>query len=275
MPAPAPSRSSGSFSISFGLLNIPVSLYTGTEEVRVKRTQWTKDGRKTGNQTCVKNDDGSYGEPVERHELVKRYDTGEGLVEISDDEIDALSTTIPGVADILGVLPQAHLHDGTYLANGSVWQVRASKLGSGRAAKPNPGGQKAFSLLLAALRAERSFALIRFGKGGVVQHAALLHTGELIGLYTDAEVREQTFLPEVPLADDEISAARALLKTAKSRTPIALENDLVGRVQEYALEKIAGEDRPKIVAEAPTQGVDIMSLLRASVEAAKAERVSA
>lgn len=276
MPAPAPSRSSGSFSISFGLLNIPVSLYTGTEEVRVKRTQWTKDGEKVGNQTCVKTDDGGYGRPVERAEIVKKYDTGDGVVEISDDEIDALATTLPGVADILGVLPSGLLYDGTYLANGSVWQVRASKLGSGRAAKPNPGGQKAFALLLAALRAEGSFALIRFGKGGVVQHAALLHTGELVGLYTDAEVREQTFLPEIPLADDEIDAARALLRTAKSRTPIAIENDLVAKVQAYAVEKIGTEGAPKIVAEAPaTSGVDLMALLRQSVEAAKQQAVSA
>lgn len=270
MPAPAPNRSSGSFSISFGLLNIPVSLYAGTEEVRVKRTQWTADGRKVGNQTCVKNDDDTYGEAVERRDLVKKYDTGEGLVDLSDEELDALATTQPGVADILGVLPTALLYDGTYVANGQLWQVRASKLGSGRAAKPNPGGQKAFALLLAALKAERSFALIRFGKNGSVNHAALLHTGELVGLYTEAEVRESVHLPLLDLIEEEVDAARALLRTAKSRTPIALENDLVGRVQEYALEKIKGEGGEKIapVVEQKT-AVDLMDLLRASVEAAK------
>lgn len=271
MPAPAPTRSTGSFSISFGLLNIPVNLYTATEEVKVKRTQWTRDGQKVGNLSCVKNDDGSYGRPVERSEVVKKYESDRGLVELSDDEIDALATVVPGVADLLSVQPVSFLNDGRYVANGQVWQVRAAKLGSGRAAKPNPGGQKAFALLLAALKAERSFALIRFARGGTVYHAALLHTGELVGLYTDAELREDTHLPEVPLVEEEIDAARELLRLAKSRTPVLLENELVDRVKAYAEEKAAGllpAGQPELPAQ--TQVVDLMAQLRASVAAAKA-----
>ena len=277
MPAPAPNRSVGSFSISFGLLNIPVSLYTGTEEVTIKRTQWTKDGERVGNQSRVKLEDGSYGEPVDRADIIKRYDTGDGLVDLSDDEIDALATTLPGVADLLGVVPVGLLYDGTYVANGKLWQVRAAKLGSGRQAKPNPGGQKAFALLLEALKAERSFALIRFGQAGAVKHAALLHTGELVGLYTDAEVREQLHLPEVPLIEEEVQAARDLLRLAKTREHIVLENTLVTKVQEYAATKITGKGEPKIIAEAPAgQVADLMALLKASVEAAKsAKAVSA
>ncbi|NBZ97025.1 MAG: hypothetical protein EBR40_11490, partial [Proteobacteria bacterium] len=38
--APAPTRASNSFSIAFGLLNIPVSVYTGTEETAVKRSEF-------------------------------------------------------------------------------------------------------------------------------------------------------------------------------------------------------------------------------------------
>lgn len=272
MPAPAPSRSSGSFSISFGLLNIPVSLYTGTEEVRVKRSQYTRDGEKVGNQTCVKNDDGTYGRAVARDEIVKKYDTGSGLVDLSDDELDALSTTTPGVADLLGVLPFGLLSQGTYVPNGQVWQVRASKLGSGRAAKPNPGGQKAFALLLAALKAEASFALLRFGKGGTVYHAALLPTGDLIGLYADDEVREDIHLPEVPLCDDEITLARQLVRSAKVSPPAApkIENELIEKIKTYAATKITGEVAEKTAAEVPAKtSVDLMDLLRASVEAAK------
>jgi len=270
MPSPAPSRASGSFSISFGLLNVPVSIFTGTEEIRVKRTQWTRDGDKVGNETRVKLDEG-YGRPVSRDEIVKRYDTGSGLVDLADDEIDALSTTVPGVADILAVVPFGVLSQGTYVPNGQVWQVRASKLGSGRAAKPNPGGQKAFALLLAALKAEASFALIRFGKGGTVYHAALLPTGDLVGLYADDEVREDVFLPEVPLADDEIALARQLVRSAKVRTHEAplIENELIEKIKVYAATKITGEVAEKTATEVPASTVDIMSLLQASVDAAR------
>lgn len=269
--APAPSRSVGSFSISFGLLNVPVSLYSGTEEVKVKRSQYTRDGQKVGNQTRVKLDDGSYGEPVERADIVKKYATESGaLVELSDEELDALATTVPGVADILSVQRLALLNDGTYVPNGQVWQVRASKLGSGRQAKPNPGGVKAFALLLAALKAERSFALIRFGKQGTVYHAALLHTGDLIGLYTDAELREEITLPQPELIDEEIELARQLLRSAATREPIALENELVTRVREYAEAKAAGEDTAVVELPQATSTVDLMAQLKASVEAAKA-----
>ena len=269
MPAPAPSRSTGSFSISLGMLNVPVSLYTGTEEVRVRRAQFTRDGHKVGNQTCVKNDDGTYGAPVERTDIVKKYDTGDGLVDLSDDELDALSTVVPGVADLVSVQRVAFLYDGTYVPNGQVWQVRASKLGSGRAAKPNPGGQKAFALLLAALKADRSFALLRFAKAGTLYHAALLHTGDLIGLYTDAEVREQLHLPEPDLIEEEIALARQLLATAKSSTPVVLHNDLAEKVAEYCAEKIKGEGTEKTIAPVEQKSsVDLMELLRASVAAA-------
>lgn len=274
MPAPAPNRAVGKFAISFGLLNIPVSLYTGTEEVRVKRTQWTRDGQKVGNQTCVKNEDGTYGAPVERSEIIKRYDTGDGLVDLSDDEIDALSTTVPGVADILGIYKVALLSDGTYVPNGQVWQVRAAKIGSGREAKPNPGGVKALALLLAALKAERSFAVLRFGRGGTVHHAALLHTGELIGLYSDEEIREQVTLPEVPLVEEEVDAARQLLSLLRKREPVLLTNDLVVKVDAYAVEKIANDGTVKIAAPVEQKtSIDLIAQLKASVEAAKLARV--
>lgn len=275
MPAPAPARSTGTFSISFGLLNIPVAVYTGTEEVKVKRSQWTTSGEKVGNQSAVKLDDGSYGRPVERAEIIKKYETSRGMIDLSDDEIDALGTTVPGVADMLGVLRFDHLANGSYVPNGQVWQLRAAKLGSGRAAKPNPGGEKALALLLAALKAERSFALLRFARAGAVYHAALLPTGRLVGLYTDAEVREEREAPQVELDSAEVDMARVLLSTAKSDR-VELVNGLVERVAEYAEEKAAGTLAEPAVAVSPaTQQVDLMAQLQASIDAAKAARVSA
>lgn len=271
LPAPAPSRASGTFSISLGLLNIPVAIYTGTEEVRVKRAQYTTDGEKVGNQTCIKNDDGSYGRPVARDEIVKKYETERGLVDLTDDEIDALGTVEPGVADILGVMRLDFLSNGSYVPNGQVWQARAAKLGSGRAAKDNPGGTKAFNLLLAALKAEKSFALLRFSRGGTVYHAALLATGRMVGLYSDEEVRQERVLPASEIADEELVLARTLLTSAKKKERVELHNELVAKVAEYAETKASGT--LPAVAEAPKQGtqvVDLMAQLRASVEAAKA-----
>lgn len=276
LPAPAPGRASGTFSISLGLLNIPVSIFTGTEEVRVKRAQYTRDGAKVGNQTCVKNEDGTYGAPVARDEIVKKYETDSGvLVDLSDDEIDALGTVQPGVADILGILRLDFLSNGSYVPNGQVWQVRASKLGSGRAAKDNPGGVKAFALLLAALKAEQSFALVRFSKAGTVYHGALLATGRLVGLYADAEVRQDRPLPEAEISADELALARVLVGAGKVTERVALGSDLVTRVAAYAEEKASGSGLAPVEVAQPTAVVDLMAQLVASVEAAKTARVSA
>lgn len=273
MHAPAPSRASLSFSISFGLLNIPVAGYTGTEDISIKREQFLADGRKVGSTPAVKNDDGSYGEIVARQDIVKRLATDNGLVDLADDEIDSVLSVTPGVADLLGVLDYSFLDNGDYVPNGKVWQIRAAKLGSGRQAKANPGGEKAFALLLAALEAEESFALIRFSRAGTVYLGALLPTGRLVGLYHEDEVREEKPLPQVDLTEAEVAAARALLATAKVEDKVTVLNDSVAKIAAYAAEKAAGVERPAaeaIPAQAPA--ADLIALLTASVEAAKAQK---
>lgn len=273
--APAPSRASLSFSISFGLLNIPVNGYTGTEDISIKREQYLADGRKVGQSPCVKNDDGSYAEIVSRSDIVKRFNSDNGLVDLADDEIDSVLSVTPGVADLLGVLDYAFLDNGDYVPNGKVWQIRAAKLGSGRQAKANPGGEKAFALLLAALEAEESFALIRFSRAGTVYLGALLPTGRLVGLYHEDEVREDKPLPEVLLSEAEVTAARALLATAKVEDKVTVLNDSVAKVAAYAAEKAAGVERPEVEAPAAhAPAADLIALLTASVEAAKSQKAA-
>ena len=270
--APAPSRASLSFSISFGLLNIPVNGYTGTEDIGVKRAQYLPDGTKVGQHPCVKHDDGSYGDKVEKSDIVKRYASDHGLIDLSDDEIDSVLSVVPGVADLLGVLDYAFLDNGDYVPNGKVWQVRAAKLGSGRAAKANPGGEKAFALLLAALEAEESFALLRFSRAGTVYLGALLPTGRLVGLYHDDEVRAERDLPPVTLSEAEVEAARALLQTAKVTERVEVVNDSVAKVAAYANEKaLNGAVVEEVATPEPTHAADLIGLLTASVEAAKAK----
>lgn len=275
--APAPSRASLSFSISFGLLNIPVAGYTATEAVTIKREQYLADGRKVGSSPAVKNEDGSYGAIVDRADIVKKYASDNGLVDLADDEIDSVLSITPGVADLLAVLDFAFLDGGDYVPNGKVWQIRAAKLGSGRAAKANPGGEKAFALLLAALEAEESFALIRFSRAGTVYLGALLPDGRLVGLYHDDEVRESRPIPaQDTVSAEEVALARTLLAGAKSDVRVDVVNDSVAKVAAYANEKAAGVERPAAeVVPAQAPAADLIALLTASVEAAKADRAKA
>ena len=275
--APAPQRASLTFSISFGLLNIPVAGFTSTEDIAVKRAQYLADGSKVGVAPCIKNDDGTYGEKVEKSDIVKRFASDNGLVDLTDDEIDNVLNTVPGVSELIAVLRFDHLANGTYVPNGKVWQIRAAKLGSGRDAKPNPGGEKAFALLLAALKAENSFALLRFSRAGTVYLGALLPTGRLVGLYHDDEVREDRDIPGAGTwSEGEFDFARQLLQTAALKQAPVVENDSVAKVTAYANAKAAGQAPVAAEAAAPLPtAIDLIATLKASIEAAKGEKVSA
>ena len=277
--APAPSRATGKFTITMGLLSIPLDLFTSTEEVGIKRSQFLADGRSVGTAPCVKEADGSYGDKVERGDIVKRFQTSAGLVELTDDEIDRCSTAVPGSADVLAVHSLDLLNGGHYVPNGKVWQARAGKLGSGRQAKPNPGGEQAYALLLATLRSKSSFLLLRWSRAGSVYVSALLPTGRLIGLYHDEEQRVDRDLPFSDVKFDKATLAMAgnLLDAFREKQPVALVNESVAAVTAYAEKKATTGEvlAPVEAAAAPSNSVDLMAALQASVEAIKAQHAEA
>lgn len=273
----APSRATGKFTLTMGLLSVPVDVFTSTEDISVKREQFLATGEKVGSSPAVKNEDGTYGRLVERSEIVKKFATSAGLVDLSDDEIDTLSTAQAGTADVLAVLPLGLI--GTrYVANGKVWQARAGKLGSGRSAVPNPGGEQAYSLLLAGLAAKESFMLIRWSRAGALYLSALLPSGRLVGLFHDNEVRADRALPLSDHSADEVGMAVALLDAFAESTPVTVVNDIPAKVTAYAEAKattgevVALPVAPKAVASGT---IDLMGALRASVEAARAAKASA
>lgn len=273
--APAPSRATGKFTVTLGLLSVPLDVFTSTEDITVKREQFLVTGEKVGMCPAVKNDDGTYGDKVERSDIVKKFPTEAGLVDLADDEIDRLSTVVSGTADVIAVHPLTLL--GThYLANGKVWQARAGKLGSGRAAKANPGGESAYGLLLTALEAKKSFMLIRWSRAGSVYLSALMPSGRLVGLFHDNEVRAERDLPKATYTREQVALAGTLLDAFTEKAPVAVVNDIPAKVAAYAATKaVTGEVMaPAQAPAAAPAGVDIMSLLTASVEAAKAGRVA-
>lgn len=278
MTTEAPKRASASFTITMGLLSIPLNVYSGTEAVTISRSQFLADGRSVGTHPCVKLDDGSYGDKVDKTEIVKRYQTTSGLVELTDAEIDACSTSVPGTADVIAVHSMDLLRNGDYVPNGKVWQVRAAGLGSGKTKKANPGGEQALVLLLTALREKNSFMLLRWSREGSVYSSALLPSGRLVGLWHDEEIRADRDLPfsDHTFRPEEVAMAGMLLGAFESAEPVPLVNETVAAVSAYAEAK--AKDPASVLttavaaAAAPTAAVDMMAQLRASVEAVAAER---
>jgi non-homologous end joining protein Ku len=274
--AEAPKRASASTVISIGLLSIPLDLYTGTENIAIARSQFLPDGTVVGSAPCVKISDGVYGDKVDKDQIVKRYQTTSGLVELTDAEIDACSTAVRGTADVVAVHSLDMLRDGSYLTNGKIWQVRAAKLGTGRTAVPNPGGQQALVLLLRTLEALNSFMLLRWSRAGSVYVSALLPSGQLVGLYHDEEIRAERELPfsDLAIPAEQIALAGQLLSAFTKTERVELRNESIAAVAAYAEEKAKNGTVIDVSAPAAApqaQVVDMMATLRASVAAVQAE----
>lgn len=247
----APNRASGKFTIQAGLLSIPVKIYTHTEDASIKRQEYLADGRKVGRVAAVKNADGTYGEQVDKRDVVKKFETSRGLIDLSDDEIDRAITGTVGVADIVAVHPY-DVYDNHYTPSGLIYQVRAEA-----------AGNKALALILAALGADENFALLRWVSSGVARVGALFPNGNLFVLRYDDEVRELKDLDTPQFSAAEFSLARQLLAESVVPNPLPLEHPS-NLVREYAEGKAAGI-LPAVVKkeEAPTG--DIIAALKASL----------
>lgn len=261
--APQPSRSTGTAVITFGLINIPISLYTATEETRVARSEYivTKDGdlHKVGRQHV----DVITGETVEYGDIVKCATAEDGtLVQLSDDEIAAVTGSSDGTAPIIALVGLNEL-----LANYRVakhYQVRPKAEKKGGAAH-----EQAFALLTTALAARGQAALIKLTiRKGAAQYAALLPDGTLQVLYYTDAVREERPMPAVTVGERELEMANILLDAIDTDVPEMLDVNAAA-IQSYVDAK-AHADVEMVV---PTPDIapatsSLEDLLAASIKAA-------
>jgi non-homologous end joining protein Ku len=271
MSAPAPSRSSGNITLSCGLLSIPLSVYTGTEEDGISRSEYALvDGEylKVGRQSIIKDSK----VPVALDEVVKFYETQYGMVPLSDAEISEAVGLSNGKAEIVAFHPLVLLNAGAYMPEG-ILQVRPARRGSGRSRTTDEGAEKAFTVLLTAMWVEGTFALVRLCLRGREQYAALLANGRMLTLRFDSEVRADLPLPQVEATTDEVAMGRMLVATMLTTDRVDLTNTSAERVRAYAESKVLG-DSPVEVATPDTSGAvsDLMASLKASIEAARTER---
>lgn len=271
--APAPSRATATLTLRWALVNVPISIYTGTEDSGIKRSQFTTDGRPVGNARCAKNDDGTYdlSAALTTDDIVKRYQCDDGtLVDLSDDDIAfAAGLDNDGIAEVVCAHPVAAL--GSYHVE-KVDQVR----GGGKRGV----GEKPFDLLLKALKAEKAFALVRYASKGSVRYAALTATGEWLRLHYTEEIRESLPLPTFDQNKSTIALARDLVKGSVEADAHDLADETSALARTYAEAKAKdGEKAPRPVKpDTEKQAVDLMATLQASVEKAskgKREKVPA
>jgi DNA end-binding protein Ku len=253
-----PARSIANATVAFGLVSVPVNLYSSAESsaaVSFNMLHKKCGSRLKQHYTCTKD-----GETVTRDDTVKGYEFAKGqYVILSPEEIKALEEKASGTIDIVEFVPLAKVD--------RVYVEKVYYLG------PDKGGDRAYRLLAAAMEETGLAALGQYAARGQ-QYLVLLRPakGVLVmeQLHYADEVRPASEVP-VPAGDvkaQELAMAKQLIAQTATETfqPEKYRDTVRERVLEAIQRKIDGQD---ITAEAaPDQGakiIDLMEALKASL----------
>ena len=253
-------RSIASLSLSFGLVNIPVKLYSATESSSTVRFNLlAQDGSRLKQQYVSE----KTGKVVERSEMVKGYEfEKDHFVLFTPEELKALDEAASHVIDIVAFVPEKSVDP--------IYYDKAYFLA------PDKRGGKPYALLGAAMRESGRCALARWSwkaKQYVVQIRAAEDGLVLQQLLYADEVRS---LKDLGIEHAEVSKAELALAmqlidqiTQDEYDPTQFKDEEKARVLEAIDKKIAGQ---QVVASArddqPAAGaqvIDLMEALRASL----------
>ncbi|MEO5814081.1 MAG: Ku protein [Gemmatimonadaceae bacterium] len=263
-----PARSIGNATISFGLVSVPVNLYSSSESkasVSFNMLHKTCGGRLKQQYICPKDDN----EVVDRTDTVKGYEFAKDqYVILSTEELKSLEEKATGMIDVIEFVPLAKV-DREYLE-------KVYYLG------PDKGAERAYRLLAAALLDTGKAALGQYAARGQ-QHLVLLRplNGVLVmeQLHYADEVRPTTevTVPEGDVKPMELALAKQLIDqtTNEEFEPGKYKDTVRERVLETIQRKIEGQDiTTDIAPESGGKIIDLMDALKASLAATtEADRV--
>lgn len=263
--AKAPSRSNRSITLSWGMISIPLSVYSGSEgSASVARKMFTEDGHEVGRMDYDK----VTGEKVVGAIVKKAQATSGEFVELTDEEIEAATEgPAKGLAQIEAFIPLSEIGT-TYVIDG-VNQIRVSRKAVGKTKVEDPAAAKAFTLLRSAMKAEGVAALVKVAASrGPVRYAAVTPDGRLLTLLFADQVREDLPLVDAEVSEAEMVMGRQLISAVGISTPV-LTDENTARVQAFVDSKATGVVAAPVVAPVATATVDLMAALQASIDASK------
>ena len=261
-------RSIASLTVSFGLVSIPVKLYSATEASRqISFNLLHKDcgSRLRQQYFCVKED-----VPVARDAMVKGYEFAKDqYVMFTPEELKALEEAGTHTADITEFVPIESVDP--------IFFDKAYYLA------PDKGGAKPYALLARALRESGRCALGRWaarGKQYIVMIRPVDEGLVMQQLLYAAEVRsiKEIDIPKTEVKDAELKLAQQLIEQQASEAfdPNAYTDDVRTRVEQAIQKKIEGQEIT--IAAAPESGgaevIDLMEALRASLEKKPARKAA-
>jgi DNA end-binding protein Ku len=253
-------RSIASLTVSFGLVSIPVKLYSATQ-ARASisfNLLHAKDGSRLRQQyVCIKED-----VVVERDEMIKGYEFAKDqYVTFTAEELKALEEESTGTVEITEFVPDEKIDP--------IYYDKAYYLA------PDKGGAKPYALLSEGMRSTGRCALARWaarGKQYLVQLRPVADGLMMQQLLYADEVRpmSEIEIQHSPVKEAELKLAVQLIDqiSADEFNPKAYEDDVKKRIEAAVEKKISGKEisvSPAAPAGKGAQVIDLMEALRASL----------
>jgi DNA end-binding protein Ku len=254
-------RAFASGQIAFGLVSIPVKLFSAAEAS--EKISFNQIHRDCGNRIqqqlfCAKDE-----RTVDRSEIVKGYEFSRGqYVLFTDDELKTLEEKATQQIDITEFLPKTEI-DPIYFS-------KAFYLA------PDKNGARAYTLFSKALEETGRWALAKYaarGKGYLVVIRPLGKGLVMQQLYYPNEIRsiDELDLGDAVVKDNELKMAIQLAEMSASEEfhPENYRDEVQERIRSVIQKKVEGEEISTTDVEEPkAQVIDLMDALRKSLGAA-------
>jgi DNA end-binding protein Ku len=250
--------------ISFGLVNVPVKLYSAVSKKTVRFNQLNAE---TGNRIQQKRVDPETGEEVGYDQIVKGYElTKDRYVVITPEELESLDPEKTRTVDIedfvdLDEIDPVYYDHPYYLV-------------------PDKGATKAYGLLLGAMKQANKVAIARVVLRSKEQLVAIRPAGDVLMMETmlfhdevvpSHDIEDLPDGKELKATDRELKMAQQLIDSLSSEfDPSSYHDQYREKVLELIEKKASGEEiavQPE--APEPAKVPDLMAALEASLAAVK------
>lgn len=241
--------------ISFGLVYIPVALYTATQDNDIHFNQLHKDdnSRIRYKKTCS-----HCGKEVTSNDIIKgfEYDKDKYVV-VTADDLEKIKTEKDKTIQIL------HFAD--------LDTINPIYFEKSYHTVPEAGGEKAFELLRTAMKDENKVAIAKTVMGNKETLLAIIPAQDnllISTMFFEDDIKElpKSFTkPE--LNEGELAMAKMLIQSMeKSFEPALYKDEYQERLRNLIEQKIAGKEVVATKEEAPSNVIDLMEALKKSIE---------
>jgi DNA end-binding protein Ku len=254
-------RAFASGQIAFGLVSIPVKLFSATEaSEQIRFNMIHRDcGSRIQQQLFCPNDERT----IDRSETAKGYEFARGqYVLFSEEELKAIEEKSTQTIEISEFLPKEAIDP--------IYFQKANYMA------PDKGGERAYALLSKALEQTGRWALAKYAARGKQYLVIIRPLGKgmvMQQLFYPNEIRsmDELDLGEPIVKDNELKMAVQLAEMGASEEfhPEAYRDEVAERTRALIQRKIDGEEITSLEEEQPkAQVIDLMEALKASLAGA-------